>query len=371
MTLRLEVDGVPFGNFKSFSVNRSIETLCGSFSFTASDADRKVFPIKLGSRVKATVNDVPILTGFVESISPAISIDSHDVQIQGRDITADLVDSTLNAGSVEIVPPVSLVDVINKVQAAIGSSLEVVNNVPDLKPIAVEDLVSCKAGQGAFEFLEKFARKKQVLLNTDGRGRIVISRNSREEIDFSLVNRRDGIGNNVLSSSATYNNSERFNRYIVVAQSNLVGANNFGIDDIGDLADVQSKPAIDPDIRSSRVLYLTGEKNFNSSDAYERALWEKNVRRARAWTYSAKIQGLVIPGTDEPIPVNRLVLVVDEDASISAKMLIKSVSISSSESGSESSLELVDSTSYTLETSKPEKEAETNPLAAEFSEEGI
>lgn len=365
---RLEVDGVPFSNFLSFSVSRSIETFAGTFSFTASDADRKLFPIKLGSKVRATINGKPVLTGWVEAISPSVDAGSHSVDIQGRDVTGDIIDSTLNAGSVELVPPVTLADIINKVQSVVGTRLKVVNNVQGLSAYTPEEIVSCKAGDGAFAFLEKFARTRQVLLNTDGAGNITISRNSKERLEFSLVNRKDGIGNNVLSSSAKYDNSQRFNRYLVVSQSNLVGSNEYGIPNLDDLIATISAPVIDSEIRSSRVLYLISEKNASSGQAKDRAIWECNVRKARSRTYSAKVDGVTVPGTTDPFPVNRLVQVYDEDAGISATMLIKSVSFSVSPSGEETSLELINKDSYTLETSEPGTSSRSNPLGEEFEE---
>jgi len=367
-SLRLQVDGVPFDNFLSFSVSRSIDQFSGTFSISASDADKTLFPIKLGSRVRATINDVAVLTGYVESISPSVSAGSHAVDLSGRDVTADLIDSTLSAGGVELTPPVSFVDVINRVQTAIGTSLEVKNNVSGLAPFTPSEIASCKAGDGAFSFLEKFARARQVLLNTDGEGRITISRNSKDRLDFSLINRRDGVGNNVLTSSATYSNADRFYKYVVVSQANLAGANDYGIPDLEDMVSTISKPVIDNAIRKSRTLYLVAEKNSSSGQSYERAVWECNFRKAKSRTYSATLDGLVVTGTDSPFPVNRLVQVEDEDAGISATMLIKAVSFSVSSSGEETSLTLVNRDAYSLELSDPSKKTEVNPLGQEYEE---
>lgn len=366
--LRLQVDGVPFSNFLSFTISRSIETFAGSFSFTATDADRKLFPIKLGSKVRATINDHPILTGWVEAISPSIDAGSHSVDIQGRDVTNDIIDSTLNAGSVELNPPVTLEDIINKVQTAIGTKLKIKNNVPGLAAYTPEEIASCKAGDGGFAFLEKFARTRQVLLNTDGSGNITISRNSKDRLAFSLINRKDGKGNNILSSSAKYDNSQRFNKYFVVSQSNLVGANDYGIPDLDELVATISAPVVDSAIRSSRIMYLNAETNASSGQAKDRAVWEMNVRKARSRTYSAKVDGITVPGTKDPFPINRLVQVDDEAVGISSTMLIKSVTLSVSGSGEETSLELVDKDAYTLETSEPGTSSRSNVLGEGFDE---
>lgn len=373
MTLKLEVDGVPFDTYLSFSVSRSMENFSGSFSMTATDADVKGFPIKLGSLVKATINGFPILTGYVEKTSPSVSASSHEVTIDGRDVTADLIDSTLDASSVELTTPISLEEVIARVQAAVGTRLKVINNVPGLKPYGADELVSCKAGDGAFAFLEKFARKRQVLLNTDGLGNITISRNSEEEAEFAIFNDKDGnLLNNVLSSSASYDNSDRFRDYVVVSQANLTTTPSFGDEpDLDAMVSVKSSVITDSEIRPGRTMVIVAEKNSSIAEAIERAKWEANVRKARSRTYSVTLDGLVMPGTSKPYPINRLVEVSDEAVSIFSIMLVKSASFSVSADSSETSLELVNPDAYTLELAEPEKKSKAKKKESDIAPEFI
>jgi len=373
MTLKLEVDGVPFDTYLSFSVSRSMENFSGSFSMTASDADVKGFPIKLGSLVKATINGFPVLTGYVEKTSPSIDSGSHSVTIDGRDITADIIDSTLDASSVEFTPPVTFETVINRVQEAIGTRLKVINNVPDLEPFGASDLVSCKAGDGAFAFLEKFARKRHVLLNTDGLGNITISRNAETEAPFSVFNDKDGnLLNNVLSSSATFDNSERFRNYVVVSQGNLTTTPSFGDEPDNDaVVSVKSEIIVDSEIRQGRSMVIVAEKNSTIAEAVTRAKWEANIRRARSRTYTAKLDGLVMPGTREPYPINRLVEISDEACSIFSTMLVKSASFSVSADAADTTLEFVSPDAYTLEQDEPEKKSKAKKKGSEIAPEFI
>lgn len=339
---------------------------------TVTDAELNWSGIKCGSNVKATINGFPILSGYVEKISPSVSASDHSVSIEGRDITADLIDSTLNAGSVELVPPVTLEQIIARVQTAVGTEIKVINEVPGLKPYGLDELVSYKAGDAAFSFLEKFARKRQVLLNTDGKGAIVISRNSKESAPFSIVNRRvDNGANNVLSSSASYDFSERFRDYVVVSQANLVGSSNFGEPDLDAVVSVKSGVVTDTEVRKGRVLNIVAEKNSSIAEALERAKWEANIRKARSLKYSVTLDGITIPGTPNPYQINRLVEVIDEVANISSVMLIKSASFSVSASSSETSLELTSPDAYTLELEEPEKKSQAKKKGSSVAPEFI
>lgn len=357
----LVVNGVPFDNFTSISVSRSIENFCGTFSFDCTAADQIAFPIRRGSHAVVMVNGERIVTGWVESISPSISATDHSVSISGRDVTCDLVDSTLAASSVELNPPVTLESIIRQVLDALELDLEIENRVTDLTPFGSDDLVACEAGQGAFDFIEQHARKKQVLITTDGRGRIVIARAENTDANYLFINRYDGAENNVLDSTAKYDDSQRFNKYVVQSQGNMVGANSAGSANLDDLVNVTSNAAFDDGVRKGRVLHLMAEQSALAGTAYDRAVWEASVRKARSMTYSAKLDG-VVDEFDEPFAFNRLAYVRDDACGIDATMFVKSVAFSISMSGSETSFELAEQGAYSLELNQPKAQKRVNKI---------
>lgn len=364
----LAVNGVPFHNFTKISVSRSIENFCGTFDFEATAADQRGFPIGRGAHIGVMVNGRRIVTGWVEKISPSISSSDHMVSISGRDVTCDLVDSTLAANSVELNPPITLEGIIQAVLDAIGLKLTIKNNVAGLEPFGSDDLVACEAGQGAFEFIELHARKKQVLITTDGNGTIVITRAETVNGDYRFTNRRDGAFNNVLSSSASYDDSQRFNQYVVQSQGNMVGANKSGAANFDDLVNVTSNAAVDSEVRRGRVLHLVAEQSALSGTAYDRAVWEASVRKARSMTYSATLDGI----TDDngaAFEFNRVVMVDDDAAGINALMLVKSVSFSIDSSGSETSFEMAERGAYTLELNQPKAQKRVNKIGKYFNDD--
>lgn len=364
--IRLEVNGQPFDNWISISFSRSMEQLSGSFSFVASKADQTAFPIKRRSSVRVVVNDTPLITGFMDALTPFISSSENRVNIQGRDKTQDLIDSTLNASTIELNAPISLSRVIETVISRLGLDINVINNVSDLEDFTQEDIISAESGQGAFDFIEKFARKRQVLLTSDGDGNVVITRSSNELINYQIINRKDGQGNNVKSATIAYDDSKRFNQYIVVSQENLVTSNNFGQPDLEQVVDVENSPVIDPEIRPGRILHIVAEKSSSPDEALKRAQWEANFRKSQSLKYNSTTDDFLIPDTEQPFPINRLVTVNDEDNDIQSIMLIEAISLNLDVGGgSRTSFSLVPRNAYTLQLEEPQTEESTNTIGIE------
>ena len=366
--ISLEVNGQPYDNFKSLSFSRSLETLCGQFSFVATSEQISQFPIKRRSSARVLVNGFPLITGFIDAQTPFISSGENVVNIQGRDKTEDFLDSTLNAGSVELSAGVTLKEVIERTVAALGQTLTVIDAVGTLEPFnEAEDLVSAEAGQNAFKFVEMFCRKRQVLLTTDGNGNIVITRSSKEFINYRILNRKGDDEatqfNNVKTATVSYDDSKRFNKYIVVSQQNPIALNFSGDVDLGDVVSVESDVVIDKEIREGRVLHIVAEKSSAPENAKKRAQWEANFRKAQSRKYRSTTDDFLIPGTTQPFPINRLVNVIDDDNDISAEMLIESIGLSLIVSGgTETSFSLVERDAYTLKLEEPITQKTSNLL---------
>jgi len=349
--ISMEVDGVPFTTFKKINVSRSMDEATGKFDFTATAAEAKAFPIRRGASVRIVSNKEAIMTGWVESISPSYSTTDHELQIQGRGKGSDLVDSTLSAGSIEVQPPATLVDVAQQVIAFLGVDMKVLTDLPPdaFQPYTAEEIVSVEAGQGAFEFLEKYARKRQVLISENGDGDMLLLRASGVEMNYSLINTLNNGNNTVLDASSTYNDADRFGQYSVVSQSNLSGLNNFEDQDMDDTVNSEGITVFDNEIRKSRVLYLVAEQSSNSEQSQLRAQWEANIRKARSRVYSATVEGIGLPDTGEPFKVDRLLFVNDYFADINDFMLVKSISMSVEVGGSTTKFDMMEKDAFTLQ----------------------
>jgi len=343
----LEVDNKKYLGFTNISVAKSMENASGTFSFNATSEKAIDFPIKGGSFCRVLVNKKPVITGFIEKISGNYSESNHQLVINGRDKTADLIDSTLQS-NIEFPAAISLEGIIQAVFNDIGiTEIKIINKVGDIPVFAKNELVSGSVDDNAFEFIEKYCRKRQVLITTDGNGDIVLTRASKEAVKVLLINKKNGKNNNIKSASWEYDDSERFSKITVRSQANP------SIDDSTTKKKIVNRlgTASDKNIRQSRKLVLVAENSQDDTTAEQRAKWEINIRRARGLRYSCTVQGFNIDGTNNEIwQPNLLVKVIDDFAGIDNYMLIKEVNYQNDEEEGEiTALSLVNREAYTLE----------------------
>lgn len=359
--ITLEVNGNRFDGFTEVSVFRSVETISGSFSFSATNDDVVSFPIEAGNACKVFINNDDIIDGFVESLQVSYDAGIHSISINGRDKTADVIDSSV-VGKKEFVGPISLKDIIET--ALSGNEIpgiSVINQAGSIARFKEGEFFSAEIGTTVFEFIEKYARKRQVLLTTDGSGNIVLARAGTDTAITTLQNIKGGTENNILSANINYDFTQRFNKYTMESQLNP-SAFSFGAD--VDNANVVNQSGTDTDdkIRESRQLQIMSGSSDDSGDLANLATWHANLRRARSVDYSIVVQGF---HQDEALTrlwiPNQLVQIVDEFADVSATLLIRSVEYNFNlTNGSTTIISLVDKDAYTLEANISNAEERVN-----------
>jgi len=353
--ITLQINNVDFTGFKSISVQRSIEQATSAFNINLTYDLKNLsafYPIKTGDKVRVEINEEAILTGFVDSIAGEDNSNGHAITINGRGLTSDIIDSSL-IGQKTFNAPVTLEAIARRVLDDNGlSNIKIINEAPSIAPFNANEFVSATTDETLFEFLEIYARKRQVLLTNDGEGNLVITRASAKKALTALVKDSSNNTNNVLSSSYLKNAAEKFNTYIVKSQLNTTFNNTsfFGETVAGKVSDQEGR-ATDSSIRSTRRLQIIAESSSDDFTCQERAQWEKSIRIARATTYTANLQGFF---QDEKQTVlwkpNLLIQVKDILADIDTELLIKSVTYSIGiNGGSITTLSCVDKDSYKLE----------------------
>ena len=351
-TILILVRGKQFGNFESANVTTQLDALSGTFNFRAVTSPQDPLPFSMGDSCAIEINGVRVLTGYIENIYVDYDASSHTVAVSGRSKTADIIDSMI--GALEITAPVSLKEVIEKVVANIQAPVKVVDNVGDLELFnEAEDYISPSVGENAFQFIEKLARKRQVLLTPNGYGNIVITRSGKTRAPGGLQKVINGDRNNIETGSVSYNSRERFNRYLLKSQLNIAALNFSGDADAEDIVDQDSGEVIDEGVRASRQLVLQAESASSDEQTLVRAQWEANIRKARSIVYSATVSLFGVGGT--LWSVNQLARVKDDFAGIDADKLINNVTFSQDTGGSYTTLALVDRNAYTLKLNEPDE----------------
>lgn len=355
----IEIDGVNFEDYISANVSRRFDEFCGTFDFKCTKAEANDFNIDSNSYCKIFINGKKALTGVIDKVSPSEDPNSSEVNISGRDITCDIVDSCVPT-SISLSGDFDLVTVIEKVVDALGlsDSISVINEIPDLRKFTSADIVSSEVDKNAFEFINEYAQKVSAILITNEDGNIVITRagETSKTVTDKIVNIVDNEedNNNVLSSSAEYDFSDRYHKYIVVSQSNAnTEKKQISVESVS-----QKGEAIDEDVRPSRVLIIKADNACDSATCQEIATLECNVRRANSLKYSCTVAGYELNNGDL-YSINTLMQVIDDDNFIESELLVKGVTFSLGD-GAVTGLEFAVKDAYTLQANLDEIDARTN-----------
>lgn len=339
MSLTLRLNGREYENFTEARVERDIERVCSTFSFVATARRANFLPIRDNDEVEILADGQVIMTGVVDNYHPSANPQQHAIQVKGRSRTRNLVDCTFES---KTSTPVTFANLATSVAG--NFNIDVVDEVGDNTTFDTGLIASI--GQKAFEFLEPFARKRQSLLTDDSQGRLVITRGSTESSSYSLKNLYNKpLQNNLLSVDFDKNVSGLYGKYICHSQLNLVDLGGFVA---GEQAVNQVGEAIDSDVDQLRVYDFYAEEATSVTELEQRAQWELALRRARAFNYSAKVQGHSYNGE---VWKHNLLYRVDDDFSQLYGMYLcgNIVYHQSLEEGSTTTLNLKPANAYSLQ----------------------
>ena len=358
MTLKIKINGEELTNFQNANVVADIGAVTRGFSFGSTATKDNLFPVKVNDLVEITADGIDILQGYVESLTVDYDSMSHLIQVAGRSILLDLVDSTVPTQTE--FNGTSLISIAKIIMSELGLEPLVINNAGEIKPF--DDITSAEVGQNAFEFLESYSRKRQVLLTTDGKKSLVFARAGTDRAPTDLFNLVQSNTNNILNSQLKIDASQTYNRYVVRAELNpAIQSIEASPEDISD----QNGTVIDATVRTTRQLEINAEESMESFSANDRAKWELNIRKANSLNYRATVVGHSVNG-QLWLP-NTLVGVIDEFAQVSADLLIRSVVYDYSLGrGSVTTLNMTRKKAFTLEIEQSERDASTEEVGDSY-----
>lgn len=353
MSIILTVNGKQYDNFINATVEKRMDALCDTFTFQLSIPEGEVLPFTGGEACQVFVNNQLALTGNIEIVGVDYNADNHLITISGRDKTGDLLDSTLDIISdLKASSNLTLQAIIEKVISSLGLDITV-STQATIEPFnKAEDVVSPEPGQNAFEFIERYARKRQVLLRSDADGNVVITSPTNTVVNSPLRNIFNFNGNNIKRGSVSYDSTGRYRFYKFGSSANPSAFNFAGEVTVAQAVD-QKGFTTDKEVKRARTLILTAEVPMSNEQCAKRAQWEANVRKAKSRVFSATVQGFNNL-TGVLWDFNTLVSVVDNFTNIDATMLINTVNFTYSlTEGSLTTLGLLNRKAYTLELSEP------------------
>jgi len=281
VTILLTDSGVVYDGWKSISIQRSLSQLSGSFSISLVDKWRQIgFPwfLKPGIRCVIRIGKLNVLNGFIDRLDVEIKKDDRRIEITGRDLTGDLVDSSATTEPSEF-KNVTILQLAQKFLSPFEIS---VSADVDITPVFTKFTV--KQGESIFELLQRAAQNRGLLLVPNELGQVLITNRS------SLLSQTRSLtplvqGKNVIEAKAAYDDSERFQTYIVKGQSEGTETVN-GLNSTAAIG-----TATDLSILRSRTKTIIADGSVDVAAAQKRASWENINRAAKSVDAVVKVQG--------------------------------------------------------------------------------
>lgn len=271
----LSVDGAEWGGWQSYRINLGMQQLAGGFQLSlterwAGQDSRR--PLRAGAPCTLHYDGELLITGYLDNVAPNYNAEDHSISVSGRDTTADLVDCS--APATQWIGR-SLAAVARELCAPFGITVidQAGANAPfrSLKP---------NDGETVFDMLDQAARIRGVLLITDGKGNLVITRAGTARASDALR-----LGQNILSGSGNFDLRDVFSSYSLKGQAQ--GDDNF----YGEVAAAVLAKATDTRIKRHRPLTLIADGPLDGAGAREQVTWERNVRWGRSQSITYSVQG--------------------------------------------------------------------------------
>ena len=293
--VQVYLGGALYLGWKVVSLSNNFEQTTGEAQLTISEQPGNPLPADIGDECQILFAGQSVLNGYVKSVDGTNEFGSHDIALTAKDKTDDLIKSTIGPG-LKIKPPVDLKTVAQKTVDHMGLGINVIDKV-GAEPFKQGEVVFGDIEDRGQRFLDAWAKKRGVVLNTNGKGDLVLNQNQKERSSYRLFSGPEGSINNILSSS--YQNSEegRSNEYQASGQKSPNDKEFWEGRSKGDpLGSAKAMAtnwgkAVDTAIRPQLKLHFRGRKGMQGKTPEDAAKWTANVNRARNFTYKCKVQG--------------------------------------------------------------------------------
>lgn len=322
----LQIGSNKHTGWKEVRIRRSLDTLADSFDLALTDRwEGQVRPIVPGEACQVFIGDERVLTGWVDDVNPQYDATNHSVSVNGRSLTADLIDCS---GHDQRLDGLTLLQICRQLVKPFG--IEVVDAAgveKKFRNFAIED------GQPIGEALERAAQIRGVRLVSDADGRLIITHAVQREVATVLE-----LGVNIRMGSGQFSDRDRFNEYTIVGQT--PGDDGWNSQE----AAGPTGTATDPRIRSTRKTLIISDTPADSNECKARAQLESRIRWAKGRSITYTIGGWENElGTWQPGDV---ALVRDPYLGTDAKRLVSSATLVENDKGRTAELTMVPPEAY-------------------------
>ena len=345
---------VGYHTFTQVSVSRRINALAATFNIRFPSKwiknNRDEFDFVVGKQARVYLShggrsDQVLLNGFVEKVNTGVDDTSHQIEVSGRDNTADLIDCSPN----------NLPEFNNRTLFQIMQDVCRPFNIPVAGENVDKDFVFPRAklnpGKTVFAFLNDLAKQRGLLLCNIPRvgGGIVLCRPGDRRYNKAKID-----ANNVLRMTVNQNASQIFSEYNALTQS-------VPTPDNPDASTDSEGTVKDNTVGRYRPMTFIVEKTSNVTQALTRAKWEATRRVASLLRISCDVIGWI--NDDQDIWRENMIVNVDYPSiGIKGNYLIESVTYAfGANDAQKTSLVLVPKDAYQIEPTIIDPTIETNP----------
>jgi prophage tail gpP-like protein len=222
-------------NFISYQVESDLFVAGDAFKFDVINPD---IEITEGARCELMVNDQLELNGVIDRISDGYSKAGKKLTIEGRDLMGLLVDSyceeyptleniTLKALAEKLIKNVPFINT----KSIIYGKGDKDRAVPLSAKEEDYEFAQIEPGQTIFEVLRNYALSRGMLFFSLPDGTFIFGEPVTSGApDYVLICKKDGTGNNIITSERVRDISKRFSTVTIVGQRQ--GSDDWDVDDI-------------------------------------------------------------------------------------------------------------------------------------------
>lgn len=334
--ISLTVNGTAYSGFKSILVNQNLDTIAGRFGFATAqpfDGSLATWPLQLGDECTVAVNDSEIIAGRIEVMPIRYTPTTHTIQIQGRDYTGALVDSSHTSAAREWASR-PVLDILEALCDPFDIDVSVDASAAT-EMLAIVTKFKINDSDTVFSAIKRLASTQGFLAISKGDGKLTITKAGSDRATDTLE-----LGKNILEAGLNQTVMDRFSEYIVKGQ--------YKVEDGILISEALSSrgSASDTAITWHRPIVIIADVPATSKDCQTMANWELNNRKGQGTRITYKVANWV-QSDDSPWEINKLVSVTDEFLGISTDMLISELSFSlESSTGEVTEITVVDPVAY-------------------------
>ena len=229
--IELKIEDMSIKHFLSYQVDADLYTAADAFHMELSDPDIK---ITAGMHCWLKVNGQLELTGIIDKVQRKVNKSGVSLAVSGRDLMGIAVDSccekwgSVSGKTLQQLAEMLLGNVYALNRIKIEYQKNVVGKLKKSKKVGggflsgidtPQKISQIEPGMKIFEVLQTYAASRGMLFYSLPDGTFVFGRPmTKGEPSYTLILRKDGIGNNVIESDVINDISRRYSKVTVVGQ---------------------------------------------------------------------------------------------------------------------------------------------------------